>query len=87
MRLNYVPTVIETDISSDVTVISSRQFQQIQQGSQTLLLSTEDLPRLRTYIRRKAATSGAGDCWCVSSGEIILASMFGSKGHMSKSLW
>ena len=87
MRLNNVPTVIETDISSDVTVISSRQFEQIQQGSQTLLLSTEDLPSLPNNIRRKAATSGARDCWCVSSGEMTLGAMFGSKGHMSKSLW
>ena len=58
MRLNNVPTVIETDISSDVTLIRSRQFEQIQQGSQTLLLSTEDLPSLRTYPGEKLQPVG-----------------------------
>ena len=31
--LNNVPTMMEIDTGSDVTVISSRQFEQIQQGS------------------------------------------------------
>ena len=37
------------DTVSYVTVISSRQFKQIQQGSRTLQLTTDSLPSLRTY--------------------------------------
>ena len=48
--LSYVPTMMEIDIGSDVTVSSSRQFEQIQQGSRKLQFTTESLSSLRTYF-------------------------------------
>ena len=49
MTLNNVPTMMEIGTGSDVTVNSSRQFEQIQQGSRKLELTTDILPSLRTY--------------------------------------
>ena len=48
--LSYVPTMMEIDIGSDVTLSSSRQFEQIQQGSRKLQFTTESLSSLRTYF-------------------------------------
>ena len=49
MMLNDVPTMMELDPGSDVTLISSRQFEQIQQGSRKLQLTTESSQSLRNY--------------------------------------
>ena len=49
MVVKNVPTMMEIDTGSDVTVISSRQFEQIQQCCQQLQLTTESLPSFRTY--------------------------------------
>ena len=47
--LYNVPTMMEIDTGSDVTVISSRQLEQIHQGSRKLQLTTESLSSLQTY--------------------------------------
>ena len=45
VTLNGMPVMMEIDTS----IISSRQFEQIRQGSQQLQLTTENLPTLITY--------------------------------------
>ena len=47
-----VSTIMKIDTCSDGTVISSRQFEQIQQGSRKLQLTTESLPSLRIYSNK-----------------------------------
>ena len=49
VTLNGMPVMMETDTGATTSIISSRQFEQIRQGSQQLQLTTENLPTLRTY--------------------------------------
>ena len=49
VTLNGMPLMMEIDTGATTSIISSRQFEQIRQGSQQLQLTTENLPTLRTY--------------------------------------
>ena len=65
VTLNGMPVVMETDTGATTSIISSRQFEQIRQGSQQLQLTTENLPTLRTYSGHDTASRGR-DSGCVS---------------------
>ena len=51
--------MMEIDTGSDVTVINSKQFEQIQQGCQQLQLTPESMPNLRTYFGKMIQTVGS----------------------------
>ena len=58
VTLNGVPVMMEIDTGATKSIISSRQFEQIRQGSQQLQLITENLPTLRTYSGHMTQPAG-----------------------------
>ena len=58
LKINGVSASMEIDTGTAATIISSRQYELIKQGTHELQLSTANVPTLRTYAGQTIKPAG-----------------------------